>query len=244
MLTDAEKMATEADTASSGAISNFIRDYRMTKQFYSLSAGFAHEHCESLLKRNAIRAIVSSRTKQVDRLETKLKERVAKLKRKYSGSESILEDIVDLVGVRIALYFPNDAEKITGIITEAFDLVERKSYPEPQNSTDPKDPRHTFKPRFTGYVADHYRVRIRRQDLNTTKLKDDFKDIEPMPMIEIQVASVLMHAVIAIFHSIPYYYFSHSSTNLTLKSSGLKLITILFTRLSLAVLHQMRSFVF
>jgi len=188
-------MATEADIASSTAISDFVHEYRMSKQFYSLSAGFAHEHCESLLQRNAIRAIVSNRTKQVNRLETKLRERVTKLKKTYSGRDSILADIVDLAGVRIALYFPNDAEKIAGLITEAFDLVERRSYPEPWNPADPDDAAQAFKPRFSGYVADHYRVRIRRQDLNTPKLKDDFEGIKPMPMIEIQVASVLMHAV-------------------------------------------------
>jgi ppGpp synthetase/RelA/SpoT-type nucleotidyltranferase len=177
---------------------------------------------------------VSSRAKQVNRLENKLKERVIKLNRKYSAPEDILEDIVDLAGVRIALYFPNDAEKVGGIIAESFDLVERKSYPEPQNYVFPTrrvaserstiidnasaqdssrsreevgigqrwDQRasHTFQPRFVGYVADHYRVRIRRQDLNTSKHKENFKGIEPMPMIEIQVASVLMHAVITNFH--------------------------------------------
>jgi ppGpp synthetase/RelA/SpoT-type nucleotidyltranferase len=240
-----------------------------------MSAMFAHEHCQNFLQRNAIRAIVSSRAKQVSRLETKLQDRVIKLNKKYSGEDDILEDIVDLVGVRIALYFPNDSEKIAEIITESFDLVERKLYPESKNSTTPKQrvvsqgatisdnapaegssgfqddltthqrpkpDQKTFKARFGGYVADHYRVRIRRQDLITQNLQDSYDGIETMPMVEIQVASILMHGVGDNILSL--YSFSRSLAKLTTNSSGQKSIMILYTNPLLQGLCQTRSFVY
>ena len=189
-------------------ISSFIADWVQIKYFYSEAASLAQELCETLLASNAIRAIVTYRVKQDSRLEAKLRERVRKLGREYRSAREIRDDIVDLAGVRIALYFPSDREKIDKIIHDAFTDVKHKTFPEQdekrgsdslsQVGETPVD----FQQRFHGYSADHYRVRMRVENLATKKLRDDFQKTNPV--IEIQVASVLMHAWAEIDHDLVY----------------------------------------
>jgi ppGpp synthetase/RelA/SpoT-type nucleotidyltranferase len=119
------KIDTSVDT-----ISSFIADWVQIKYFYSEAASLAQELCETLLASNAIRAIVTHRVKQGHRLEAKLRERVRKLGREYRSAKEIRDNIVDLAGVRIALYFPSDREKIHKIIHDAFTEVKHKPFPE------------------------------------------------------------------------------------------------------------------
>jgi hypothetical protein len=60
--------------SSADVISSFIADWVQIKHFYSEAASLAHELCETLLASNAIRAIVTHRVKQGNRLEAKLLE--------------------------------------------------------------------------------------------------------------------------------------------------------------------------
>ncbi|CZR51308.1 uncharacterized protein PAC_01183 [Phialocephala subalpina] len=193
---------------SADTISSFIADWVQIKYFYSEAASLAQELCETLLASNAIRAIVTHRVKQGHRLEAKLRERVRKLGREYRSAKEIRDDVVDLAGVRIALYFPSDREKIDKIIHDAFAEVKHKSFPENENKRISDsvsviiDKASEFEQRFHGYSADHYRVRMRVENLATKKLRDDFQKTNPV--IEIQVASVLMHAWAEIDHDLVY----------------------------------------
>ncbi|KUJ22898.1 uncharacterized protein LY89DRAFT_313594 [Mollisia scopiformis] len=193
---------------SADVIGSFIADWVQIKYFYSEAASLAQELCETLLASNAIRAIVTHRVKQGHRLEAKLRERVRKLGREYKTAREIRDDVVDLAGVRIALYFPSDREKIDKIIHDAFTEVKHKTFPE-QDSNRVSDSMSLvtetsldFQQRFHGYSADHYRVRMRVENLATKKLRDDFQKTNPV--IEIQVASVLMHAWAEIDHDLVY----------------------------------------
>ena len=129
------------------------------------------------LARNAIRAIVTHRTKQAKRLEAKLKERVAKLRKAYNRPADIRDDIVDLAGVRIALHFPSDSEKVAKIIEDACDIVKRVRFPDPDNTSSrgqdgtarnqetnsvlkERTGPH-YEQRFSGYLADHYCVKMK-----------------------------------------------------------------------------------
>jgi ppGpp synthetase/RelA/SpoT-type nucleotidyltranferase len=197
------KIDTSVDT-----ISSFIADWVQIKYFYSEAASLAQELCETLLASNAIRAIVTHRVKQGHRLEAKLRERVRKLGREYRSAKEIRDNIVDLAGVRIALYFPSDREKIHKIIHDAFTEVKHKPFPEQDDkrvsdsTSVVTETSPDFQPRFHGYSADHYRVRMRVENLATKKLRDDFQKTNPV--IEIQVASVLMHAWAEIDHDLVY----------------------------------------
>ncbi|CAG8981824.1 hypothetical protein HYALB_00013753 [Hymenoscyphus albidus] len=172
------------------AFASFITDWVQIKYFYEKAASLAHELCETLLASNGIRAIVTHRVKQGNRLEAKLRERVRSQRKNYRSSLQIRDEIVDLAGVRIALYFPSDAEKIKKIMHEAFADVNHKPFPEEEEkemstiSTPSYGTSFAFKQRFEGYRADHYRA--------------------SNPVIEIQVASVLMHAWAEIDHDLVY----------------------------------------
>ncbi|KAH8591278.1 hypothetical protein B0O99DRAFT_690881 [Bisporella sp. PMI_857] len=113
-----------------------------------------------------------------------IEERVRKLGREYQNAKQIRDDIVDLAGVRIALYFPSDREKIVQIIHGAFTVVKRKTFPEQDDKqvsdsmSQVTEPSLDFQQRFSGYSTDHYRVRMRVENLATKKLRDDFQKID------------------------------------------------------------------
>jgi hypothetical protein len=60
--------------SSVDVISSFIADWVQIKYFYSEAASLAHELCDTLLASSAIRAIVTHRVKEANRLEVKLRE--------------------------------------------------------------------------------------------------------------------------------------------------------------------------
>lgn len=194
---------------STDVINSFVVDWVQIKYFYSEIASLAQELCETLLASNGIRAIVTHRVKQGNRLEAKLRERVRKQGKVYRTAADIRNDIVDLAGVRIALYFPSDREKIEKIINDAFTDIDYRVFPE-EDDYRPKTPASStisegsfeFKQRFQGYSADHYRVRMKIENLSTKRLREDFQ--KSNPVIEIQVASVLMHAWAEIDHDLVY----------------------------------------
>ena len=203
--------------SSDRAVSNFVAQYKRERDTYRKLERLATDFCRDLVARQAIKATIASRTKQVHRLEVKAKERVWKYAKKYFTKDDVRDDIWDLVGVRINVFFPSDAGKATEIIKDSFTLVKQSSYPRSAVASPPPtqgsddNSRPTFKRRFNGYVSDHYRVRMKEENM-TEELKGKFKGFEPM--MEIQVASMLMHAV-SVFLCLPLY-----STRLTKASVG------------------------
>lgn len=174
-------------------IDEFISQYNKQYDFYSELAKIGNGKLESELAKRGIKAIVSSRAKHPTRLKDKLTQRAPK--KNYKTVKDIYEDIVDLAGVRVALYFPSDRELVDEIVKELFSIKKVKKFPE--SSHDPK-----YTKRFSGYWATHYRVSIKSSD----KGKDRFHD----SLFEIQVASVLMHAWSEVEHDLVYKPFSGS----------------------------------
>ena len=105
--------------------------------------------------------------------------------------EEIYDDIADLSGVRVSLYFPGDRGKVDAIISELFNILEFKQFPEQS-----KPP--TYHKRFSGYWANHYRARMRDEILNESQKKYG------SARIEIQVASLIMHAWSEVEHDLIY----------------------------------------
>ena len=87
-------------------IEQFLNHYQREYNFYREIARLCAQQCEIFLESSGIRSIVTHRAKRPDRLEKKVAQR-AKEKR-YQTVEDIYADIVDLAGVRIALYFPGE----------------------------------------------------------------------------------------------------------------------------------------
>ena len=174
-------------------IEEFLRRYRKEVDFYGRSAQLAAASLERSLQSAGIRAIVTWRPKTLSRLETKVRGRAPR--KNYQSLEDIYSDIVDLAGVRIALYFPGEEAQVDEVIQRDFDLIcEPKTFPEDHAS----EKVSLLKKRFSGYAATHYRVRLREPVLSDTD-----KRYADAP-IEVQVASVLMHAWSEVEHDLIY----------------------------------------
>ncbi|MGR4871897.1 hypothetical protein ACIPRI_23870 [Variovorax sp. LARHSF232] len=170
-------------------MSVFIGRYRKEFDFYEQACRMVAQLLDTSLQSAGIRAIVTSRAKNPTRLETKVRQRA--IKAKYESVDAIFEDIVDLAGVRVALYFPGEREEVGKIVRDRFLLVaDPKTFP---TTAEP-----TYKKRFSGYWATHYRVRIPDSSLNEAQKR--YSEAR----VEIQVASVLMHAWSEVEHDLVY----------------------------------------
>lgn len=172
-------------------IADFIFQYRREFDFFEQSARLAHSILESALTSSGIRAIVTYRAKRPERLEKKLNQR--NVRRNYSCFEDIYSDIVDFSGVRVALYFPAERAEADKIIKKTFSLAE-----DPIHFPQPHVEGKGYKKRFSGYWATHYRVRV--PDASLPESQKRFAT----SLIEIQVASVLMHSWSEVEHDLVY----------------------------------------
>ncbi|EGQ8161853.1 RelA/SpoT protein [Vibrio parahaemolyticus] len=168
-------------------IEEFLEQYNRQYDFYTELARIGSNQLEQELAKRGIKAIVSYRAKKPDRLKAKLEQR--NKENPYKNVASVFDDIVDLAGVRVALYFPSDRELVDEIIKEIFNVKKMKKFP--GESHVPK-----FNKRFSGYWASHYRV-------NVTGVEKSRKRYESA-LFEIQVASVLMHAWSEVEHDLVY----------------------------------------
>ena len=172
-------------------IQQFIDTYKMKWTFYDAAGRLAAEKLQLALQNAGIRAIVTSRAKNPARLRTKVQRRNSRREEPYQTIEEIYDDIADLSGVRVSLYFPGDRGKVDAIISELFNILEFKQFPEQS-----KPP--TYHKRFSGYWANHYRARMRDEILNESQKKYE------SARIEIQVASLIMHAWSEVEHDLIY----------------------------------------
>lgn len=172
-----------------GVIDDFIARYRREYDYYSEVARLAARNLEDDLQAAGVRAIVTSRPKSVDRLAEKCFKRNAT--HNYACVDDVYNDIVDLAGVRVALYFPSERYLVDQLIARNFDVVQYKEFPDPSVATKKSK-------KFSGYSATHYRVRLRRRGLSDAQVR------YANSMIEIQVASVLMHAWAEVEHDLVY----------------------------------------
>jgi ppGpp synthetase/RelA/SpoT-type nucleotidyltranferase len=171
-------------------IDDFISRYTKEYDFYYQAGRLAAQKLESSLREAGVRSIVTDRAKSISRLREKCQQRDID-RGGYTSIEEIYEDIVDLAGVRIALYFPAECDQVDGTIVRLFNMVgPKKEFPDPTKSRPGK--------RFSGYSAAHYRVQLKEQDLNDSQKR------YATAKIEIQVASVLMHAWAEVEHDLVY----------------------------------------
>ncbi len=174
-------------------IDSFLQRYAKEYDFYNELAHQVAMICETIIQRSGIRAIVTYRAKKPDSLKEKLTKR--NTAKKYQNIEQIYRDIVDLSGVRIAIYFPGDRAEIGKLIESEFNTEKVKRFPNAEQKMHQDDP---FKRRFTGYDAVHYRVRIKEENLEENNKR--FAHAQ----VEIQIASALMHAWAEVEHDLAY----------------------------------------
>lgn len=169
---------------------DFLARYFREFDYYQEAARLCAELCERDLEQNGIRAIVTYRAKRPERLRDKVESR--NQDKNYQTVDAIYSDIVDLAGVRIALYFPGDVDEVEQLITTRFAIAQTKQFPK-----DSGLPKYN-KARFSGYAAKHYRVRLSANKLSEVQAR--YAEAQ----IEIQVASVLVHAWAEVNHDLAY----------------------------------------
>lgn len=173
-------------------VNDFISRYLRELDYYREAARICAQICEVELEQNGIRGIVTYRVKRSDRVKKKIE--IRNRIKEYSNTEEIYQDIVDLSGVRIAVYFPNDIDEVDRLINSRFEVLSSKEFPQELNSNNETSSKNLQR----GYHATHYRLRLKRNDLSDTQLK--YYNAQ----IEVQVASVLMHAWAEIEHDLTY----------------------------------------
>lgn len=167
----------------------FMDAYRKEYDYYEKLAKSIGQKLEEALSESGIRVIVSHRAKGIENLHRKLIKRDADDGQgRYKTINDIYEDIVDLAGVRVALYFPGDIDVVTSIIEDMFSVTYSKQFP----SGNLQKELGGYEKRFNGYHAKHFRV----------KLADGSRYADSL--VEIQVASVLMHAWSEVEHDLVY----------------------------------------
>jgi len=169
-------------------IEQFIVRYQNEIDYYTQTAKICAHQLENKLESSGIKATVTFRAKRPERLADKLRKRSSE--KNYHTFEDIYKDIVDLAGVRIAFYFPDDMLEIDKIIQNQFHVIKSIIFPA-------KGKRRNNKI-FPGYKAKHYRV-----NLDKAKLKRNDKQYSK-PLIEIQVASILMLGWAEVEHDLVY----------------------------------------
>lgn len=175
--------------AAVGLIEDFIARYVKEYDFYDQAGRLVAQTLETNLRAAGVRCIVTHRAKSISRLEEKCRQREPE--QHYTSVEDIVNDIVDLAGVRVALYFPAERDQVDKLVTRLFQqLAPRKEFPASAKTRHDK--------RFSGYSAVHYRVRLKEHELS----EPDRRYAEAR--VEIQVASVLMHAWAEVEHDLVY----------------------------------------
>lgn len=173
-------------------IEQFIASYRRQYDYYEQTCRIAAQVLDANLQSVGVRSIVTARAKNPQRLEEKVRQRAPH--KAYKTVDEIFEDIVDLAGVRVALYFPGESEEVGIAINELFyQISDPLVFPK-------KTKQKVVYPaqRFSGYWATHYRVRLDEAKLSEAQKRYSEANIE------IQVASVLMHAWSEVEHDLVY----------------------------------------
>ena len=163
-------------------INEFIKEFHDEVDLYERVKRTIHKSLETKLNDSGVMALVTSRVKDAGRLKEKLIDRDNE--KKYKCKEDIYSDIVDLIGLRIALYFPNDIGRVESLIKNGFSVIKIKTFPEDRKGND------IYTNRFEGYSARHYRI--------------EYEYEERIHKVEIQVASLLMHAWAEVEHDLAY----------------------------------------
>ncbi|QZX96522.1 RelA/SpoT domain-containing protein [Pantoea alfalfae] len=172
-----------------GVTESFIESYGREYYFFHELAKEVKTIIENKLDSSGVKAMVTFRAKSVKSIKDKIDKRNASSGGKsYQSAKDIYEDIVDLSGVRVALYFPDELKKVSKIIDEEFDVIKVKDFPDDEENKNAG----IYTKKFDGYHARHYRVKL--------KTNDNFSN----HVVEVQIASVLMHAWSEVEHDLDY----------------------------------------
>jgi ppGpp synthetase/RelA/SpoT-type nucleotidyltranferase len=162
-------------------IDDFLAQYEREYDYYLAVARLCQQQCETLLMQKGIRAIVTSRAKKYERLEQKVRQRGFKKKDDNKERYACISDITE----------------VDELIKSEFTLKEEPiDYPKDDPEKILMKQQLPYKKCFRGYGARHYRVSLKKENIVDQRYSKS--------CIEIQVASVLMHAWAEVEHDLLY----------------------------------------
>lgn len=211
------------DEAQGKLIENFIKNYKKSIYLYENLTKAVHSICRSGLSdlkhggpsgSNGIKCEFYARpmnpeldpflsAKNPESVARTLVRRRANRERPFESEEDIIRSMYDLSAMTIALYHPNDLEQVRDFITERFEVVATREWPDFQN-VNPKMgkvpyPQLGVERQFPGYVGSHFIVKLKGNDLAT----DNNGRLEGS-LAEIQVKSLIMWAWQKVHHELVY----------------------------------------
>jgi ppGpp synthetase/RelA/SpoT-type nucleotidyltranferase len=182
-------------------IDRFVKSWRDISSVYEKLALEVRERCEDGLSARAVKCIISHRAKPGKSLkgsiERRQRTRMSEGKTAYENEDQIKDDMVDLAGVRVALYFPDDLQRVQEYINEDFEEAKPPLVWGVNQSGQVVN--EEIGSRFLGYRATHFRVRLKKE-YGHRETKDELLG----RTVEVQVTSVVMHAWADIHHDLIY----------------------------------------
>jgi ppGpp synthetase/RelA/SpoT-type nucleotidyltranferase len=135
--------------------------------------------------RNLIETILKEKGISVNAIQARVKEK-SKLELKYCSEGKdykCLDDMPDVVGLRIITYFPEDIDRVANIVRQEFALIGQP------------DDKRIVKANEFGYSALHMDCRYSKNQLDRTEYRrfDSYR-------FEIQITTILGHAWAEIHH--------------------------------------------
>ena len=113
-------------------IDDFVEEYDQLEYYYKKLAEAAEEICKNQLD-TVVPSYISKRVKTRESLLRKLVKRkddpLKRHEKLYRDKQHIRDDIKDIVGIRISLYFPNSAAEVDKMIRRTFKLVGVTKHP-------------------------------------------------------------------------------------------------------------------
>ncbi|OMO21239.1 GTP pyrophosphokinase [Vibrio lentus] len=161
----------------------FINRYRRLHPDYLAYTQRLHLLLEELLKQNGIKYhLVESRVKDVESFA----EKVVRPTKNYVDP---LNQITDLSGLRVIVYYQDDVEKVAHLIEREFDKIECENRHQIEN----------YDVESFGYLSLHYIVKLNNVR-GTLPEWSGFNEIKS----EIQIRTVLQHGWATISHAMQY----------------------------------------
>ena len=158
-----------------------LENYKKNKKTYhDFRERIVHLLTDLLIAQDIIIHQISSRTKALDSLSKKIDDK--------NGKYNAIEDITDIIGIRIIAYLESDVDSIA-------DLIDKEFIKDDENSTD----KRILKADQFGYRSLHIVVSFNDERCKLKEYKR-YKGIK----CEIQIRSILQHAWAEIEHDLGY----------------------------------------
>ena len=163
-------------------LDNILKEYRTNKKTYEMCASKIKALLEELLRGEKIK---------VHEVNCRIKEEGSLIKKfeTKNGKYAKLEDMTDIIGIRIITYYSDDIDKVAQIVEENLNIDQENSI----------DKRKVLDIDKFGYLSLHYVAKLNDERLNLPEYRI-YEDIK----FEIQIRSILQHAWAEIEHDLGY----------------------------------------